>query len=127
MTTPLQIPDKGAIDFLSLGALIHRFDPGTVPFRKAKTCAVHVSGGEFNCAANLSDCFGLRTAVATAMVDYPVGDLIAGQVRAWRSTIRSISGPTASRIARTTASALRTDWRPSIGSVRGTAMNLIAV
>lgn len=82
MTSQLQIPDTGAIDFLSLGALIHRFDPGTVPFRKATTCAVHVSGGEFNCAANLSDCFGLRTAVATAMVDYPVGDLIAGQVRA---------------------------------------------
>ena len=82
MTLPLQIPATGAIDFLSLGALIHRFDPGTVPFRKATTCSVHVSGGEFNCAANLSDCFGLRTAIATAMVDYPVGDLIAGQVRA---------------------------------------------
>jgi 2-dehydro-3-deoxygluconokinase len=82
MTTPLQIPEKGTIDFLSLGALIHRFDPGTLPFRKATTCAVHVSGGEFNCAANLSDCFGLRTAIATAMVDYPVGELIAGQVRA---------------------------------------------
>jgi len=41
-----------------------------------------VSGGEFNCAANLSDCFGLRTAVATAMVDYPVGALIAERVRA---------------------------------------------
>jgi len=82
MTTPLHIPEKRALDFLSLGALIHRFDPGTVPFRKASTCAVHVSGGEFNCAANLCDCFGLRTGVATAMVDYPVGELIAGQVRA---------------------------------------------
>ena len=39
-------------------------------------------GGEFNCAANLADCFGLRTAIATAMVDYPIGELIAGQVRA---------------------------------------------
>ena len=82
MTTPLKIPATGALDFLSLGALIHRFDPGSVPFRKATTCAIHVSGGEFNCAANLSDCFGLRTGIATAMVDYPVGDLIAGQVRA---------------------------------------------
>ena len=53
-----------------------------VPFRKARSCSVHVSGGEFNCAANLSDCFGLKTAVATAMVDYPVGELIANQVRA---------------------------------------------
>jgi hypothetical protein len=41
-----------------------------------------VSGGEFNTAANLSDCFRLRTGIATAMVEYPVGDLIAGQVRA---------------------------------------------
>jgi 2-dehydro-3-deoxygluconokinase len=41
-----------------------------------------VSGGEFNVAANLSDCFGLRTAIVTAMVDYPIGELIAERVRA---------------------------------------------
>jgi 2-dehydro-3-deoxygluconokinase len=82
MPTPLQIPAAGALDFLALGALIHRLDPGVVPFRKASTCAVHVSGGEFNCTANLADCFGLRTGIATAMVQYPIGDLIAGQVRA---------------------------------------------
>lgn len=79
---PLSIPAHGALDFLSLGALIHRLDPGIIPFRKATECQIHVSGGEFNCAANLSDCFGMRTAVATAMVNYPVGDLIAGRVRA---------------------------------------------
>jgi 2-dehydro-3-deoxygluconokinase len=82
MPNPLNIPSAGALDFLSLGALIHRLDPGIVPFRKASACAVHVSGGEFNCAANLADCFGLRTAVATALVEYPIGELIAGQVRA---------------------------------------------
>ena len=82
MTTPLTIAQTGAIDFLALGALIHRLDPGIIPFRKASSCAVHVSGGEFNCTANLADCFGMRTAIATAMVDYPVGELIAGQVRA---------------------------------------------
>ena len=81
MTEPLQIPRTGAFDFLSLGALVHRLDPGLVPFRKAHTCTIHVSGGEFNTAANLSDCFGLRTAVATAMVQYPIGDLIAERVR----------------------------------------------
>ena len=43
---------------------------------------IHVSGGEFNTSANLSDCFGMRTAVASAMVDYPVGDLINERVRA---------------------------------------------
>jgi 2-dehydro-3-deoxygluconokinase len=82
MPTPLTIPQAGAVDFLALGALIHRLDPGIVPFRKASTCAVHVSGGEFNCTANLADCFGMRTAIATAMVEYPIGELIAGQVRA---------------------------------------------
>ncbi|MCC7156332.1 MAG: sugar kinase, partial [Bryobacterales bacterium] len=42
----------------------------------------HVSGGEFNCAANLADCFGLNTGIATAMVDYPIGDLIAERIKA---------------------------------------------
>jgi 2-dehydro-3-deoxygluconokinase len=78
----LTIPGTGALDFLALGALIHRLDPGVVPFRKATGCTIHVSGGEFNTAANLSDCFRLRTGIATAMVEYPIGDLIAGQVRA---------------------------------------------
>jgi 2-dehydro-3-deoxygluconokinase len=82
MTTSLTIPQTGAVDFLALGALIHRLDPGIVPFRKASSCSVHVSGGEFNCTANLADCFGMRTAIATAMVEYPIGELIAGQVRA---------------------------------------------
>jgi 2-dehydro-3-deoxygluconokinase len=41
-----------------------------------------VSGGEFNCAANLSNCFGMKTGVVSAMVDYPIGDLIAERVRA---------------------------------------------
>jgi 2-dehydro-3-deoxygluconokinase len=82
MSIGLKIPAAGAIDFLALGALIHRLDTGVVPFRKADTCSIHVSGGEFNVAANLSDCFGLRTGVVTAMVKYPVGDLIAERVRA---------------------------------------------
>jgi 2-dehydro-3-deoxygluconokinase len=83
MANGLQIPPGGgALDFLALGALIHRLDPGIIPFRKASSCTVHVSGGEFNTAANLADCFGLRTGIATAMVEYPIGDLIAGRVRA---------------------------------------------
>ena len=81
-STGLNVPAAGALDFLSLGALIHRLDPGVIPFRKAHTCEIHVSGGEFNTAANLADCFGLRTGVATAMVEYPIGELIAGRVRA---------------------------------------------
>lgn len=78
----LNIKPEAALDFLSLGALVHRLDPGIIPFRKATECAIHVSGGEFNCAANLADCFGLKTGIATAMVDYPIGDLIAERVKA---------------------------------------------
>ena len=69
-------------DFVSLGALVHRLDPGIIPFRKANTCAIHVSGGEFNTAANLANCFGLDTGVVSAMADYPIGHLIAERVRA---------------------------------------------
>lgn len=82
MSTPLKIREDAALDFLSLGALIHRLDPGIIPFRKATECKIHVSGGEFNVAANLADCFGLRTGIASAMVEYPIGDLIAERVRA---------------------------------------------
>jgi len=78
----LNIRQEGALDFISLGALVHQLDPGVIPFRKANQCQIHVSGGEFNCAANLSDCFRLNTGIASAMVDYPIGDLIAERVRA---------------------------------------------
>jgi 2-dehydro-3-deoxygluconokinase len=82
MNRALSIPSAGALDFLALGALVHRLDPGIVPFHKAQSCTIHVSGGEFNTAANLSDGFGMRAGIATAMVDYPIGDLIAERVRA---------------------------------------------
>ena len=73
--------DTCSLDFLSLGALVHRLDPGVVPFRKARSFDVHVSGGEYNVAANLADCFGMRTGVATAMVSYPLGELVQARVR----------------------------------------------
>src|ERR1700752_4762168 len=82
MSTGLNIRKDGALDFLSLGALVHRLDPGVIPFRKATECKIHVSGGEFNVAANLADCFGIPTGIASAMVDYPIGNLIAERVRA---------------------------------------------
>jgi 2-dehydro-3-deoxygluconokinase len=82
MKNGLNIRKAGGLDLLSLGALVHRLDPGVIPFRKATECQIHVSGGEFNVAANLADCFGLQTGIATAMVSYPVGDLIAERVRA---------------------------------------------
>lgn len=82
MPTTLAIRPDGAFHLLSLGGLVMRLDTGLIPFRKAHQAAIHVSGAEFNVAANLADAFGLRTAVASAMVDYPVGDLVAERVRA---------------------------------------------
>ena len=82
MSHGLNIPQHGALDLLSLGAVIHRLDPGIVPFRKATECRIHVSGGEFNVAANLADCFGMQTGIATAMVNYPIGNLVAERIKA---------------------------------------------
>jgi 2-dehydro-3-deoxygluconokinase len=82
MSNGLHVPARGALDLVSLGALVHRLDPGIIPFRKAAACEIHVSGGEFNVAANLSDCFRMNTGIVTAMAEYPIGDLIAERVRA---------------------------------------------
>jgi 2-dehydro-3-deoxygluconokinase len=82
MSKEFSIPQEGALDFVSLGAVVHRLDPGILPFRKAHQCEIHVSGGEYNVAANLADCFRLRTGMATAMVNYPIGELVAERVKA---------------------------------------------
>lgn len=73
--------DACELDFLSLGALVHRLDPGVIPFRKARSAEIHVSGGEYNVAASLCDCFRLKTGIATAMVKYGIGELIQERVR----------------------------------------------
>src|ERR1044072_3025633 len=76
------VPKEGALDFVSLGALVHRLDPGLVPFRKAHQLEIHVSGGEYNVAANLAYFFLLHTGIVPAMVKYPISDLIAERVKA---------------------------------------------
>jgi 2-dehydro-3-deoxygluconokinase len=73
--------DKANLDFLSLGGLVLRMDPGIVPFAFANNYEVHVSGGEYNVAANLARCFGKKTAIASAMVDYPLGERVEAAVR----------------------------------------------
>ncbi len=82
MNYGMNILSEGALDFLSLGALNHRVDPGIVPFGKATTWQVHPSGGEYNVAANLANCFKLKCGIASAMVNYPIGNLISERVRA---------------------------------------------
>ncbi|MEI6387220.1 MAG: sugar kinase [Spirochaetota bacterium] len=82
MTPKPASADPRALDFLALGALVTRLDPGTLPFSVADRYQLHVSGGEYNVAANLARCFGLRTAIASAMVDHPIGAKVEREVRA---------------------------------------------
>jgi 2-dehydro-3-deoxygluconokinase len=77
----LNIREDGALDLVSLGALNHRVDSGIIPFSKASEWKVHPSGGEYNVAANLANCFRLKTGIVSAMVNYPIGELIAERVR----------------------------------------------
>jgi len=83
LPTALTVPAAAGTthDLLALGGLIIRLDPGIVPFAHADDYRLHVAGGEYNVAANLSSCFGHRTAVATAMVDYPIGHRVEMAVR----------------------------------------------
>ncbi|MCG8450287.1 MAG: sugar kinase [Pirellulales bacterium] len=73
--------DDCQLDFLSLGAVVHRLDPGVLPFRRCRHVEIHVSGGEYNAAANLASCFGKQTGIATAMVDYGLGELVQTRIR----------------------------------------------
>jgi 2-dehydro-3-deoxygluconokinase len=63
-------------DLLSLGEVMLRFDPGEGRIVGAREFRVWEGGGEYNVARGLRRCFGLRTSVATALVDNPVGRLV---------------------------------------------------
>lgn len=68
-------------DFMSVGAIVRRLDPGVIPLHEATHYEMHCSGGEYNPAAALARTFGLRTAVLSASVEYPAGWWIATQAR----------------------------------------------
>jgi 2-dehydro-3-deoxygluconokinase len=68
-------------DFLALGAIVQRFDPGLIPLHEAAHFERYCSGGEYNPAANLAKCFHLRTAIASANVEYPPGWWVSSEVR----------------------------------------------
>ncbi|MCL2066808.1 MAG: sugar kinase [Treponema sp.] len=70
---PIPAAAGAAHDLLALGALVTRLDPGVTPFAQADEYTLHVAGGEYNVAANLSTCFGMRTAIVSAIVNYPIG------------------------------------------------------
>lgn len=65
-----------AFDMISLGEIMLRFDPGEMRVRNARTFRVWEGGGEYNVARGLRRCFGMKTAVVTALADNDVGRLV---------------------------------------------------
>ena len=63
-------------DEISLGEVMLRLDPGEGRIHTTRTFQAWEGGGEYNVARGLRRCFGLRTAVATALADNPVGRLV---------------------------------------------------
>lgn len=63
-------------DVLSLGEVMIRLDPGEDRIHTARSFRVWEGGGEYNVARGLRRCFGKRAAVATAIVDNPIGRLL---------------------------------------------------
>src|ERR1044072_305966 len=63
-------------DLVALGEVMLRLDPGDVRIATARQFRVWEGGGEYNVARGLKRCFGLDTAVVTALVDNPVGRLV---------------------------------------------------
>jgi 2-dehydro-3-deoxygluconokinase len=78
MTMALNIKDSATCryDLVSLGEVMLRLDPGEWRVATTRTFQVWEGGGEYNVARGLRRCFGLRTAIVTALVDNPVGHLV---------------------------------------------------
>ncbi len=60
-------------DQISLGEIMLRLDPGDSRIRTARSFTAWEGGGEYNVARGLRKCFGLRTAVITALADNDIG------------------------------------------------------
>lgn len=63
-------------DLVSLGEVMLRLDPGDVRISTARDFRVWEGGGEYNVARGLRRCFGMDTAIVTALADNPVGRLV---------------------------------------------------
>ena len=82
MTLEIRAREECDYDAVSLGEVMLRLDPGEGRIRTAQEFRVWEGGGEYNVARGLARCFGLRTAVVTALVDNEVGRLVEGLVLA---------------------------------------------
>jgi 2-dehydro-3-deoxygluconokinase len=68
--------DRTRWDEVSLGEVMLRLDPGEWRIHTARQFQVWEGGGEYNVARGLRRCFGLQTAIVTALADNPVGRLV---------------------------------------------------
>jgi 2-dehydro-3-deoxygluconokinase len=63
-------------DLVSLGEVMLRLDPGDGRISTTRTFQAWEGGGEYNVARGLRRCFGMKTAIVTALADNPVGRLV---------------------------------------------------
>jgi 2-dehydro-3-deoxygluconokinase len=76
MALTVKAKDSCRWDLVSLGEVMLRFDPGDRRISTARSFEVSEGGGEYNVARGLKRCFGLETAIVTAIADNPVGRLL---------------------------------------------------
>ncbi|MBI3651049.1 MAG: sugar kinase [Acidobacteria bacterium] len=75
-TLKLKAPESCRWDCVSLGEVMLRLDPGAGRLHTTRSFQVWEGGGEYNVARGLKRCFGLQTAIVTALADNPVGRLV---------------------------------------------------
>ena len=80
-TLNIKSADQCKWDGVALGEVMLRFDPGDVPFERARSCRIWHGGGEVNVAEGMAYCFRLRTTVLTAMVEDGFGRNIECQFK----------------------------------------------
>ncbi len=81
--TSLEIRPPGSArwDLVALGEVMLRLDPGEGRIATTRRFSAWEGGGEYNVARGLARCFGLRSAVVTALADNPVGRLVEDLIR----------------------------------------------
>ncbi len=72
----LRAKEQSRWDLVSLGEVMLRLDPGDVRIATTRQFTAWEGGGEYNVARGLRRCFGMKTAIVTALADNPVGRLL---------------------------------------------------
>lgn len=76
MSLTIKAKEQCRWDMVALGEVMLRFDPGDRRIWTTRHFEVSEGGGEYNVARGLKRCFGLDTAIVTAVADNPVGRLL---------------------------------------------------